>query len=75
MKTRGTTIVEATPRDTVWAIGLSAKNWKAQHRHHWRGVYISIFAFHVTFVFFSAGQNLLGEILTEVREELAVRQK
>ena len=56
MKTRGTTLVEAAPRDTVWGIGLSAKNWKAQH-------------------FFSTGQNLLGEILTEVREELAARQK
>ena len=39
IKTRGTTLVEAAPRDTVWGIGLSAKNWKAQHRQHWRGVY------------------------------------
>ena len=37
VKTRGTTLVEAAPRDTVWGIGLSAKNWKAQHRKHWRG--------------------------------------
>lgn len=37
MKTRGTTLVEAAPRDTVWGIGLSAKNWKAQHRQYWRG--------------------------------------
>jgi ribA/ribD-fused uncharacterized protein len=37
MKTRGTTLVEAAPRDTVWGIGLSATNWKAQHRQHWRG--------------------------------------
>ena len=37
MSTRGTTLVEAAPRDTVWGIGLSAKNWKAQHREHWRG--------------------------------------
>ena len=36
VKTRGTTLVEAAPRDTVWGIGLSAKNWKAQHRKHWR---------------------------------------
>lgn len=56
MSTRGTTLVEAAPRDTVWGIGLSAKNWKAQHREHWRG------------------KNLLGEILTEVREELAAKQ-
>lgn len=37
VKTRGTTLVEAAPRDTVWGIGLSAKNWKAKHREHWRG--------------------------------------
>ena len=36
---------------------------------------ISIFCFSCDFCFFSAGQNLLGEIQTEVREELAVRQK
>ena len=29
--------MEAAPRDRVWGIGLSAKNWKAQHRQHWRG--------------------------------------
>ena len=37
LETRGTTLVEAAPRDTVWGIGLSAKNWKAQKREHWRG--------------------------------------
>ncbi|CAI8047094.1 N-glycosidase R617 [Geodia barretti] len=37
MKTRGTTLVEAAPGDTVWGIGLSATNWKAQHRQRWRG--------------------------------------
>ena len=38
MRTRGTTLVEAAPRDTIWGIGLSANNWKAQYRKHWRGI-------------------------------------
>ena len=43
MKTAGTTLVEAAPRDTVWGIGLSAKNWKAQQREHWRGEYTHMY--------------------------------
>ena len=78
MKTRGTTLVEAAPRDTVWGIGLSAKNWKAKHREHWRGhtYYYTHNNFYIdacTYMnlTFSTGKNLLGNILTEVREELA----
>ena len=55
--TRGTTLVEAAPRDTIWGIGLGAKNPKARSRQEWRG------------------KNWLGQILTEVREELMAKEK
>ena len=55
--TEGTTMVEAAPRDTIWGIGLGAKNPKARNRKQWRG------------------KNWLGEILTQVREELMASKK
>lgn len=52
LKTEGTTLVEASPRDRLYGIGLSANNPKALDRKTWRG------------------KNLLGEILTKLRNEL-----
>ncbi len=35
--TRGTTLVEASPYDTIWGIGLDAMDQRAQNRDTWKG--------------------------------------
>jgi len=57
LATQGTTLVEASPRDRLYGIGMGAKNPLALDRKTWKG------------------RNLLGEILTKVRQQIVDEQK
>ncbi len=56
LETGKRTLVEASPEDRIWGIGLKKTDPRAKKRSTWRGL------------------NWLGEVLSQVRDELAEGQ-
>lgn len=52
LETEGTTIVESSPYDKIWGVGLRESDERIMKRQTWQGL------------------NLLGEILTEIRDDI-----
>jgi len=55
--TRETILVEASPHDCIWGVGLSEDDSRIQNPRLWQG------------------KNLLGKILTRVREDLIIENE